>query len=74
MISTIHAGNIDDLLRKKQGQTLLQSQAFGYVAMMDAVALGQSAEIPKAGDLLGKIGRKYCSGGHDNAGRPTGVV
>ncbi len=65
MISTIHAGNIDDLLRKKQGQTLLQSQAFGYVAMMDAVALGQIAEIHKAGDLLGQIGRQYCSGVHD---------
>ena len=74
MISTIHAGNIDDLLRKKQGQTLLQSQAFGYVAMMDAVALGQIAEIHKAGDLLGQIGRQYCSGVHDNAVRLHGVV
>ena len=74
MISTIHAGNIDDLLRKKQGQTLLQSQAFGYVAMMDAVALGQIAEIHKAGDLLGQIGGQYCSGVHDNAVRLHGVV
>ena len=74
IISTIHAGNIDDLLRKKQGQSLLQSQAFGYVAMMDAVVLGQIAEIHKAGDLLGQIGRQYCSGVHDNAVRLHGVV
>ncbi len=74
IISTIHAGNIDDLLRKKQGQSLLQSQAFGYIAMMDAIALGQIAEIHKAGDLLGQIGRQYCSGVHDNAVRLHGVV
>ena len=74
IISTIHAGNIDDLLRKKQGQSLLQSQAFGHVAMMDAIILGQIAEIHKAGDLLGQIGRQYCSGVHDNAVRLHGVV
>lgn len=74
MISTIHAGSLQDLLRKSQGQTLLTSQAFGYVAIMDAIQLGQIAEIHKAGDLLDQIGRLYRDNRNIDAIRLHGVV
>ncbi len=73
-ISTVHAGNLQDLLRKKQGKALLTSQAFGYLAIMDAVHLGEITEIHKVRDLLDQIDRQYSTGFHDDAVRLHGVL
>ncbi len=74
VISTIHAGSMEELLRKKQGQTLLRLRAFGCVAMMDAAAVGKIAEIHKAGDLLDQIGGQHSAGAYDDPVRLYGVV
>lgn len=74
IISTVHAGNLQDLLRKKHGRALLLSQAFGYVVIMDAVRLGEVAEIHKAGDLLDQISQQYSVGCNDNTVRIYGVI
>lgn len=56
MISTIHAGSIDELLMKKQAVSLLKTGAFGCVAMLNGhTEPGKIQGIYKAGDLLAKI-------------------
>ncbi|MFU0833308.1 MAG: AAA domain-containing protein [Oscillospiraceae bacterium] len=55
MIASIHAGSIDELMRRKQAQKLLRTGAFGNVAVLDAThGPGQIAGIYKAGDLVDK--------------------
>lgn len=55
-IASIHAGSIDELIRRKQAQKLLRTGAFGNIAVLDATrGPGQIAGIYKAGDLLDKI-------------------
>ena len=56
MISTIHAGSVNELLMKKQAVSLLKTRAFGFVALLNGHAQpGKLMGIFKAGDLLAKI-------------------
>ena len=56
MIASIHAGSIDELMRRKQARRLLRTGAFSNIAVLDARrGPGKIAEIYKAGDLLAKI-------------------
>ncbi|MCI1964686.1 MAG: Flp pilus assembly complex ATPase component TadA [Oscillospiraceae bacterium] len=57
LIASIHAGSAEELMRRKQALNLLQTGAFGTVAILDASrGPGKIAGIYKAGDLLAKAG------------------
>ena len=71
MISSIHAGSIEELLKKKQAVSLLETGAFGSVAMLSGHDTpGKITGIYKAGDLLAKIHRGADS---DIDGNPCGI-
>ncbi len=71
MISSIHAGNIEELLKRKQAIALLETGAFGSVVMLNGHDTpGKIAGIYKAGDLLAKIHRGADS---DLGGNPCGI-
>lgn len=56
MISSIHAGSVEELLKRQQAVALLQTGAFGCVAMLNGHERpGKITGIYKAGDLLAKI-------------------
>lgn len=58
IISTIHAGSIEDLVKRNQALRLLQTGAFSYIAMLDShVQPGKVTGIYKAGELLAKADR-----------------
>ncbi|XOQ48903.1 MAG: Spore-III-AA domain-containing protein [Eubacteriales bacterium] len=60
MISSIHAGSLEELLKKKQAVELLKTGAFGNVAILDRqMEPGKIAGIYKAGELLAKIHGGY---------------
>ncbi|QNK41262.1 stage III sporulation protein AA [Caproicibacter fermentans] len=53
MIASIHAGSVQELMRRVQTQKLLRTGAFASVALLDAKhGPGKIAGIYKAGDLL----------------------
>lgn len=56
IISSIHAGNIEGLMKRKQAVELLRTGAFGTVAMLDGHSRpGKITGIYRAGDLLAEI-------------------
>lgn len=56
IISSIHAGSIDEFLKRKQAIALLETGAFGSVVMLNGHDRpGKVKEIYRAGDLLAKI-------------------
>lgn len=58
IISTIHAGSIEELVKRKQALRLLLTGAFNYVAMLESHAQpGKITGIYKAGELLAKADR-----------------
>ena len=71
MISSIHAGSIEELLKRKQAVTLLETGAFGNVAMLNGHDRpGTVTGIYKAGDLLAKING---SADPDRGGNACGI-
>ncbi|WP_411676757.1 stage III sporulation protein AA [Caproicibacter sp.] len=57
MIASIHAGSVQELMRRVQTQKLLRTGAFASVALLDAKnGPGKIAGIYKAGDLLAEAG------------------
>jgi stage III sporulation protein AA len=57
LIASIHAGSIEELVRRKQAIKLLRTGAFATVAQLDASkGPGKIAGIYKAGDLLAETG------------------
>ncbi len=71
MISSIHAGSIDDLLNRKHAVALLETGAFGCVAMLNGhTEPGKIVGIYKAGDLLAKANRSINS---DRRGDSRGI-
>lgn len=66
IISSIHAGSIDELLKRKQAIELLKTGAFGSVVLLNGHDKpGKVKEIYRAGDLLAKINGTVdsdCSG------------
>nr|WP_319487960.1 ATPase, T2SS/T4P/T4SS family [uncultured Caproiciproducens sp.] len=75
MISTIHAGSIDEFLMKKQAVGLLKTGAFGCVAMLNGHAEpGKIKGIYKAGDLLAKIDRRFDPDYRGGTGGVYGVA
>jgi len=75
MISSIHAGSIDELLKRKQAVALIKTGAFGSVVMLNGHETpGKIAGIYKAGDLLVKIRRGTDSNSGGNARGIYGVA
>jgi len=71
MISSIHAGSIEELMMRKQAVSLLKTGAFGCVAMLNGHAEpGKITGIYKAGDLLAKTDRGTDS---NLCGNPCGI-
>ncbi|HEX2986402.1 MAG TPA: stage III sporulation protein AA [Caproiciproducens sp.] len=71
MISSIHAGNLEELTRRKQAVDLLESGAFGSIAMLDGHENpGKILETYRAGDLLAEIHRRA---GTDRGGDARGI-
>jgi stage III sporulation protein AA len=70
IISTIHAGSIEELIKRNQALRLLRTGAFSNIAMLESHAQpGKITGIYKAGELLAKADRN-CSGdtGLDSCG------
>lgn len=75
MISSIHAGSIDELINRKQAVALLETGAFGCVAMLSGHAdPGKITGIYKAGDLLAKANRNLDSDCHGDSCGIYGVA
>lgn len=56
IISSIHAGDVEGLMKRKQAVALLRTGAFGTVAMLDGHGRpGKITGIYRAGDLLAEI-------------------
>lgn len=71
IISSIHAGSMEDLLHRKQAIALLETGAFGSVAMLDGHERpGKVTGIYKAGDLLAEIYRRAPA---DSGGNTRGL-
>ena len=71
MVSSIHAGSIEQLMRREQAVRLLKTGAFGYVALLGShSAPGKCRGIYKAGDLLAQMDR---GGSADRGGDACGV-
>lgn len=52
MIASIHAGNIEELLKRRQAEALLKTGAFKNIAMLGGERPGSVIGIYKTGDLL----------------------
>lgn len=65
MVASIHAGSVQELLRRNQALCLLRTGAFGNVAFLGGrAAPGEITGIYKVGDLLNEIDRdRHYSGG-----------
>lgn len=75
IISSIHAGSIEELLNRKQAVALLRTGAFGCVAMLNGQAdPGKITGIYKAGDLLAKVNRGVNSNRCGDSGGIYGVA
>ncbi len=75
MITSIHAGSIEELLKREQAAALLKTGAFGSVAMLNGHDHpGKITGIYKVGDLLAKIGWGIDSDCGGNAGGIYGVA
>ncbi len=75
MISSIHAGSIEEFLMKKQAVSLLKTGAFGCVAMLNGHREpGKIQGIYKAGDLLAKIDGRFDSDSRRGACGVYGVA
>ena len=71
MISSIHAGSIDEFLKRKQAIALLETGAFGSIAMLNGHDKpGKIKGIYRAGDLLAKVNGCIDS---DSCGNPCGI-
>ena len=71
MISSIHAGSIEELLKRKQAVALLETGAFGSVAMLNGHDRpGKITGIYRAGDLLAEI---YGRADSDRGGNARGI-
>lgn len=61
MISSVHAGNVRELLRRQQAVSLLHTGAFGYVVLLEGSREpGRVAEVYKAGELLASRFWEFC--------------
>lgn len=75
IISTIHAGSIEELLKRKQALRLLSTGAFGNIATLDSYAQpGKITGIYKAGELLAKADRNHDSNSSINSCGVYGVA
>jgi stage III sporulation protein AA len=75
MISSIHAGSIDEFLKRKQAIALLETGAFGSVAMLNGQDKpGKIKGIYRAGDLLAKINGSADFDRHGSARGIYGVA
>ncbi|NLJ31727.1 MAG: Flp pilus assembly complex ATPase component TadA [Clostridiales bacterium] len=71
VISSIHAGSIEQLMKRKQAVDLLRTGAFGTVAMLDGYSRpGKITGIYRAGDLLAEIDGSADS---DRLGNARGI-
>ena len=70
MISSVHAGNVRELLRRQQAVSLLHTGAFGYVVLLEGSREpGRVAEVYKAGELLAQgSGNSVADRGRDHSG------
>jgi stage III sporulation protein AA len=75
VVSSIHAGSIYELLKKKQAVELLQTGAFESIAMLNGHAEpGKITGIYKAGDLLAQADRGADFNLCGNAGGVYGIA
>ncbi len=75
MISSIHAGTIEEFIRKNQAVQLLETGAFGSVAMLGGHEKpGILIGIYKAGDLLAEAHRRFDADRGGNARGLYGVA
>ncbi|MCY1714221.1 stage III sporulation protein AA [Caproiciproducens galactitolivorans] len=75
MISSIHAGSLEEFLKKRQAVSLLETGAFGSVAILNGqMQPGKIAGIYKAGELLAKIRGGYVPDCGRNDGGIYGVA
>lgn len=71
VIASIHAGSAEELVRRRQASALLETGAFGSVALLSGAARpGKIAEIYRTGDLLAEAHRRAAS---DCGGQLCGV-
>lgn len=71
VVASMHAGNAEELMKRRQAAQLLRTGAFPYVAVLSgAAAPGTVAGIYKAGDLLAEAGGGAAA---DLRGVPRGV-
>jgi len=75
VISTIHAGSIEELIKRNQAMRLLRTGAFSNIAMLDSHAQpGKITGIYKAGELLAKADRNHDSNSGINSCGVYGVA
>lgn len=75
VISTIHAGSLEELLRRKQALSLLETGAFGSVAMLEGHEKpGGIRGVYRAGDLLAEISGSGAAGRGGDARGLFGVA
>ena len=75
MIASIHAGSLQELLRRNQALCLLRTGAFASVALLGGrSAPGKIAGIYKVGDLLSEIDRDCGNSGGVRHGRIFGIA
>lgn len=75
IISSIHAGSIEEFIRRRQAVALLETGAFGYVAILDGHEHpGTILGVYKAGDLLAEAYRRTDADCGGNARRYYGVA
>ncbi len=71
IISSIHAGSLEELVRRKQAEDLLKTGAFGYVALLAGSGEpGTIRRILRAGDLLAEA---FRGGSADRRGVSYGI-
>lgn len=74
IIASIHAGSIEELLKRKQAVALLETGAFARVAMLGGCKPGEITKIYKAGDLLAKAAGRADSYNGGNARGVYGIA
>lgn len=75
MVTTLHAGNVEELLKRGQAQSLLLTGAFQTAVLLDGRERpGKIRGIYKAGELLDQIDRNHHRGGGLRAGGLYGIA